>query len=142
VKLLIALIIMYAVGASAQSAVTFQNATTNIVTVNGSDASGASFVLMLSPGQTLKQLFTGASFSNGTWTQAQPMDGTEMQILVCGPVTGAGPTFLTALTPQLVPDSMTIIQYWVWGVCTAIVLGLAGSMRRMLGRVHEVNTDL
>ena len=141
-RLLVALILLYAVGASAQSSVTFQNATTNVVAVNGSDASGASFVLMLSPGQTVKQLFTGATFSNGNWTQLQPMDGTEMQILVCDSVTNAGPLFLTALIPPLVPDSMTIIQYWVWGVCTAIVLGLAGSMRRMLGRVHEVNTDL
>lgn len=127
------------------SSVTFQNATTNLITVNGSDYSGASFTLYLSPGQTVKQVFTGATFNDspdGPWTQAQPIDGTEMQVLVCGPVTASGPTFITAIKPPLVPDSMTIVEFWIWGVCTAIVLGLAGSMRRMLGRVHEVNTDL
>lgn len=129
--------------ASAQpipSTVTFQNATTNVVAVNGSDYSGDSFTLYLSPGQTVKQLFTAATFNNspeGTWTQVQPTDGTCLQVLIC-----AGPTFLTATTSPLIPDSTSIVEYWIWGLCTAIVLGLAGSMRRMLGRVHEVNTDL
>src|SRR5208337_3081499 len=84
--------------------VTFQNATTNIVAVNGSDWSGDSFTLYLSPGQTLKQAFTGATFNDspmGTWTQAQPIDGTDMQVLVCGPFTDSGPTFIASFTPPL-----------------------------------------
>jgi len=127
------------------SIVTFQNAETNTVVVKGEDAAGDSFKLYLAPGQTLKQVFTGASFRSGpdsAWTQNQPIDGTDMQVLICGPLTDSEPTFMVAFTPPLVPDSLTIVQYWIWGVCTAIVLGLAGSMRRMLGRVHEVNTDL
>lgn len=34
------------------------------------------------------------------------------------------------------------LEYWFYGVCVAWVLYLTGSMRRLLGRVHEVNTDL
>jgi hypothetical protein len=34
------------------------------------------------------------------------------------------------------------LEFWFYGVAVAWVLYLTGSMRRLLGRVHEVNTDL
>ncbi|HZQ47302.1 MAG TPA: hypothetical protein VFC07_09850 [Verrucomicrobiae bacterium] len=127
------------------SVVTLQNATTNLIKLDGTDYSGDAFSLHLSPGQTVKQVFTGATFTFGTdaiWRQAQPTNGMDLQVLVCGPVTAWGPTFLSAVTPALVPDSASIVEFWIWGVCTALALGLAGALRRMLGRVHEINTDL
>ena len=41
-----------------------------------------------------------------------------------------------------IPPLSCCINYWFWGLCTAIILGLSGASRRLLGRVHEVNTDI
>lgn len=40
------------------------------------------------------------------------------------------------------PTEAQAIHFWFYGVCSSIILGLSGSSRRFLGRVHEVNTDL
>jgi hypothetical protein len=41
-----------------------------------------------------------------------------------------------------IPTAWQCFRFWASGVGTALFFALIGSSRRMLGRVHEVNTDL
>jgi hypothetical protein len=156
----ILLCILSVVSALSQTApiptpVMIENFSTNTVVITQADFFGNSSVLSLPPGSTFNKVITGGTFAASSWSLATPDTGQQLTIVVSGPYTDSGtvdgsgneifyPTFVSTVTayPAWAPASADIVEYWIWGVCTAIVLGLAGSMRRMLGRVHEVNTDL
>lgn len=135
--------------------VLIENFSTNTVVITQADFFGNSSVLSIAAGRTFSKVITGGTFTASSWSSLTPDNGQQQTIIVSGPYTDSGtvdaqgkeiyfPTFVSTVAnfPSWAPASADIVEYWVWGLCTAIALGLAGSMRRMLGRVHEVNTDL
>ena len=131
----------YADGPPPATPVVIDNFSTNAVLINLTDYFGNTSEITIPPGQSFKEIVTGGTFTHVSgWTASTPDNGEQMTVLIAGPEIH----FAVTLTPYPFgqPASADVIQYWIWGICTALILGLAGAMRRMLGRVHEVNTDL
>jgi hypothetical protein len=145
-KIIVILFFMISAIAGAQTIppstpVVVDNFTTNAVTLNLTDYFGNTSVITIPPGQSFKEIITGGTFSHVSgWTASAPDNGQQMTVLIGGPDLHFAVTLSSYPFGQ--PAASDVIQYWIWGLCTALVLGLAGAMRRMLGRVHEVNTDL